>query len=154
MLLPLRIVRAAVGGSLFALAVLAFILAISLAFQPARGQPVTHPPTNIHHTAYVWCGTCTVVADTLPVLVGTESGRIKSVTYLQGGAASTFVATVNINGSGVGGCSPVTVSSSTPTTAACTTGNSFASGQEVTIVISAPTGVPVSALVQVDWQAP
>jgi hypothetical protein len=109
----------------------------------------------IHHSAVVWCSTCTVAVDTLPVLVPQESGTIQSITYLTHGSSSpNFTASVQIAGANITGCSNVTVSSTSPTTTPCTGNNTFTNGQLITVVTSSVVGLPGDAMVQINWTLP
>ena len=79
------------------------------------------------------------------------TGSISSVSYLTGGSSSpSFNIAIQVNGVNVTTCNGITVSSGTIATTTCGT-NSITSGQPVTLVISATSGSPSSALVQVNY---
>lgn len=102
-----------------------------------------------------WPASVTVTNDTAPVPQETwpwTSGTIDSVTYHTGGSSTpSFVASVQINGTPVTGCSSITVSSATDATATCSGANSVSAGQHVTLVTSSVTGSPFEAVVQVNF---
>jgi len=111
--------------------------------------------TAIQTATLWWPANVTVTNDTAPVPQETwpwASGTIDSITYHTGGTnAPSFVVTAQVNGSPVTGCSNITVSSATDTTATCTAANTVASGGHVTLVTSSVAGTPFSAVVQVNY---
>ena len=102
-----------------------------------------------------WPANVTVTNDTAPVPQETwpwTTGTIDSITYHTGGTNTpSFIASVQINGVGVTGCSNITVNSSADTTSTCTAGNAVTANQHVTVVTAGVTGSPFSAVVQVNY---
>lgn len=70
------------------------------------------------------------------------TGSVTGFTYALYGGAASFQVTLNINGSPVAGCSSLTVSSTTPTTATCATAN-IVKGGSMSLAISGVSGTPL-----------
>lgn len=100
----------------------------------------------------------TVINDIImldPGWTPTTSGTVKSVQFLTGGtSAPSFVASIQINGVPVTGCSGLSVSSSTVSTANCTAAQTITTGQALTLVITSTSGSPASAAVKVNMGYP
>lgn len=99
-----------------------------------------------------WDSNTTVANATIPIInpQWTGGGTITSVTYYTGGGTPSFTANVKIGASSVTSCSALAVSSSTATTTTCTAANIFTSSSQITLVISAASGTPNQALVQIN----
>ncbi len=129
---------------------LTFLGVLLLATTTAFAQGVAPLVSSI---SVVWDSNTTVANGTIPILnprwVG--GGTITSVTYYTNGSSTpSFTADVKITGTDVTSCSALSVSSSTATTTACTAANTFANTDQITLVISAVSGTPNQALVQIN----
>jgi len=99
-----------------------------------------------------WDSNTTVANATIPLLIPQwiNGGSILSVSYYTNGTSTpSFTADVEINGTGVTGCSAITVSSATAATTTCTGGNTFGFRSVLTLVISGVSGSPSQALVDI-----
>jgi hypothetical protein len=119
------------------------------------GGLVTSAQTYTEAIPVVWDSNTTVANATIPVWnPKVASGTITSVTFYTGGTGTpSFTAGVQIGGTGVTGCSALSVSSSTATTTSCTAANTFTSTSQLTLVISSASGTPNQALVQINYTA-
>lgn len=100
-----------------------------------------------------WPSNTTVTADTYYYTLSWPwaSGTITSVTYATGGTSPSFSIAVQVAGASVTGCSGLTVTSATAATAACTAANTITRGQKVTLAVSAVSGTPNAAQVQITY---
>jgi hypothetical protein len=100
-----------------------------------------------------WPSNTTVTADTYYYSLSWPwaTGTITGVTYLTGGTTPSFSIAVQINGASVTGCSGLTVTSSTAATATCTAANTITRGQKVVLGVSAVSGTPQAAAVQITY---
>jgi hypothetical protein len=119
------------------------------------GGLVTSAQTYTEAVPIVWDSNTTVANATIPVWnPKVTSGTVTSVTFYTGGTGTpSFTAGVQIGGTGVTGCSALSVSSSTATTTSCTGANTFTSTSQLTLVISGTSGTPNQALVQINYTA-
>lgn len=119
----------------------------------ATGLPISTGLTGTFTEIASWTDSTslTVLAQTAVVIPAFpwSSGTITSIHYAA--ATGSFTASVQIGGTNVTGCNGITVSSGTDTTATCTAANTLATGNQVTVVISAPSGSPNGAYVQVNF---
>jgi hypothetical protein len=101
-----------------------------------------------------WPSNTTVTADTYYYALAWPwaSGTISSVSYATGGTSPSFSIAVQVNGASVTGCSGITVTSATAATATCTAANSVTRGQKVVLAVSAVSGTPNAAQVQITYQ--
>lgn len=103
----------------------------------------------------VWDSNTTVANATIPIILPpwvTAGGTITAVKYYTNGSGSpSFTANVQIGGTGVTGCNAISVNSATPATANCTAANAFTSSSSLALVISAVSGTPNQAIVQIDF---
>ncbi len=100
-----------------------------------------------------WDSSTTVSANTyyLAAKWPWGTGSVTSISYLTGGTSSpAFNVAVLVNGVAVASCNGITVSSATVATTNCGT-NTISSGQPVILVLSAVTGAPSAAMVQVNY---
>jgi hypothetical protein len=116
----------------------------------ASGGFVTSAQTYLAAIAYSWDSGTTVANATVPLANPqyASGGTITSVTYYT--AAGSFTADVEIGGTGVTGCSALSVTSTTTTTS-CTAANTFTNTSAITVVITSASGSPDQALVQVNF---
>lgn len=118
---------------------------ISLGTQP---QPITwiaDSTTIVHNDTY----------DLIESWPYTSPGTVNAVVYKTGGTATpSFQIAIQINGTNVTSCNGLSVSSSTPTTTACTAANTITNGQKLSLGISSTAGQPSSAIVQVNVSKP
>lgn len=101
-----------------------------------------------------WPTNTTVSADTYYYTLSWpwNTGTITGVTYATGGTNTpSFSIAVQVNGASVTGCSGITVSSATATSATCTAANTITKGQKVTLAVSAVSGTPNAAQVQIAY---
>jgi hypothetical protein len=100
-----------------------------------------------------WPSNTNVTADTYYYALSWPwaSGTISSVTYATGGTSPSFAIAVQIAGASVTGCSGLTVTSATAATASCTGANAITRGQKVTLAVSAVSGTPNAAQVQITY---
>jgi hypothetical protein len=101
----------------------------------------------------VWDSNTTVAAGTVPILnpLWVGGGTITSVTYYTNGTGSpSFTVNVKIDGTSVTSCSAIVVNSSTVATTTCTAANTFTNTNQITLVVSAVSGTPNQALVQIN----
>lgn len=101
-----------------------------------------------------WPSSVTVTADTYYYALSWPwaTGTITGITYATGGSGTpSFTAGIQIAGASVTGCSAVTVNSATAATATCTAANTITRGQKVTLVVSAVSGTPNAAQVQLTY---
>jgi hypothetical protein len=129
---------------------LLLLLCLLLGPAAADAQGVSRPVSSI---SVVWDSNTTVANGTIPIInpqwVG--GGTITSVTYYTGGTGTpSFTADVKIGATGVTSCSALSVSSSSATTTSCTANNTFTNSSQITLVISAVSGTPNQALVQIN----
>lgn len=114
---------------------------LALGVQPGAGVVNFDSTVSVHDDTYF-------LADGWPW----ASGTITSVSYLTGGTSSpSFSLAVKINGTNVTSCNGLSVTSATITTTTCTAANTIAAGQPVTVVISGSSGLPTSAMIQVNY---
>lgn len=126
-----------------------------LQLQSSAGQPQLHYQTpGKFHASYQWPSNQNVAADTIPLMIATEAGTITSVSYLTGGGTPSFTLAITIGGVNVTSCNGLTVNSASQTTTTCTAANALASGNIVAAVITAPSGTPNDALVQINYTVP
>jgi hypothetical protein len=119
------------------------------AFAQTPAQPLSAIVVSWDSNTGVANGTIPLL---LPVFVG--GGTIVSVAYFTGGTSTpSFTADLRIGSTDVTGCNALNVSSSTPATTACTGANTFVTGQVLSLVISAVSGVPFQAIVQVNFRS-
>lgn len=118
---------------------------IALGGQPRAFEYFADSTTTVHNDTYVLD----------PSWTPTNSGTIKSISYLTGGTSTpSFVASIQINGVPVTGCSSISVSSSTVATTTCTAAQTITTGQALTLVITSTSGAPASAVVKVNTTFP
>jgi hypothetical protein len=101
-----------------------------------------------------WPTNTTVSADTYYYTLSWPwaTGTITGVTYATGGSNTpSFSIAVQVNGASVTGCSGLTVNSATAATATCTAANTVTRGQKVTLAVSAVSGTPNAAQVQISY---
>lgn len=107
---------------------------------------------------YAWDSTATVPVFSYPVIEPwpyTNSGTISSVTYHTGGSGSpSFTFSLQINGTNITGCNAIVVNSGTDATTTCSGLNTIAAGQRLNLNITAITGTPNAAWVQINGQRP
>jgi hypothetical protein len=131
----------------FFLALIALALALIASVEAQTpSQPVSSIPVS-------WPSTATVANGTIPLLLPAwvGGGTITSVGYYTNGSSTpSFIADVEIGGTGVTGCSAISVSSATPAAAPCTGANTFTNASSLTLVITSVSGLPSQALVQVN----
>jgi hypothetical protein len=100
-----------------------------------------------------WPSNTTVTADTYYYALSWPwaTGTITGVSYATGGTTPSFSIAVQVNGTSVTGCSGLTVTSATATTATCTAANAVVRGQKVVLAVSAVSGTPNAAQVQITY---
>jgi hypothetical protein len=100
-----------------------------------------------------WPSNVTVTADTYYYTLSWPwaTGTISSVSYATGGTSPSFSIAVRVNGASVTGCSGLTVTSSTVATTTCTGANTITRGQKVVLAVSAVSGTPQAAQVQITY---
>jgi hypothetical protein len=107
-----------------------------------------------HSKSYIWSAAQPVAADTLPLFNAPSTGTITSVSYYTGGSTPSFGLAITIAGTNVTSCNGLTVNSTTLTTTTCTAANTFSAGQKIAAVISAVSGTPSDAIVQINYTVP
>lgn len=135
------------GGALTATAPMSISSAglIALGTQRAPITFIADSLTVIHNDTY----------DLIESWPYTNSGTVDSVTYHTAGSSSpAFTIALQINGTNVGTCNAISVSSATNASATCTTPLTIASGQKLSLVITGTTGAPSSAVVQTNIHVP
>jgi hypothetical protein len=135
------------GGTLTATSPITISAAglIALGVQPMPIVWIADNTTTVHNDTYF-------VVEKWPF---TNSGTINSVVYHTGGTSTpSFTASVQIAGVNVTGCNALSVTSATDTTATCTAANTITNGQTLGLVISGTTGVPSSAVIQINASRP
>lgn len=100
-----------------------------------------------------WPSNTTVTADTYYYALSWPwaTGTITGVTYATAGTTPSFSIAVQVNGASVTGCSGLTVTSATAATATCTAANTITRGQKVVLAVSAVSGTPNAAQVQITY---
>ena len=86
--------------------------------------------------------------------VWTNSGTISNVTYHTGGTTPSFTFSLQINGTNITGCTGIVVTSGTDATSTCSALNTITNGQRLTIAITAASGTPSAAWIQVSGLKP
>lgn len=117
---------------------------IALGLQPSPLVWIADNSTIVHNDTYN-------LIESWPF---TNSGTINSFVYHTGGSSASFTATLQINGVNVTGCSAISVSSTTDSTATCSAAKTISAGQSLSLVIASTTGSPTSAIVQANISKP
>lgn len=125
-------------------------LAVSAGGQFTMGsQPFT--------AAYSWDPNSTIPVYNQPLIepwVWGNAGTINTVTFHTGGSGSPSITfSVQVNGTNVPGCANIVVTSATDVTSTCTT-TAISNGQKLTINVTATSGTPNSAWIQVGGTKP
>jgi hypothetical protein len=117
--------------------------------QGIQGVPGTS--RNAARLQAQWVNASVVSDDTVWWWDMPYAGTINTLKYFTGNGS--FTVTYQINGVTVTGLSAIAVSSSTPATAPATALNTFAAGDNVSVVITGSTGSPTDALLSlaVTW---
>ena len=112
------------------------------------GTPVTSASTVTNAKTVTWDNTTAVTAQTIEFPVEWTSYTITKVqTAVTGGGS--FTVAVKINGTNVTSCSAISVSGTSNTNTTCTAANTGSAGDQISVVISSPSGTVNTAYVSV-----
>lgn len=114
----------------------------------AGGTLTVSTPTLISETCVAFDSTTTVTAQTVEFPIPWTSYTISSLKAATNGTGSpSFTVAVKINGTNVTGLSAVTVNSSSNTNTSASGANTGVVNDQISVAISAPSGVPQQAYI-------
>ena len=117
---------------------------------PAGSSGSPAAATKLEQLTINWDSNTPVVADTSLALLASQwtSATILSCTCFCSGGS--FIANIQINGASVPGLGAVAVNSTVTTTSA--TSGALTNGASITVIITAVTGTPTNAAIQINLQ--